>query len=134
MDAEQLLLARIYGEGWTWPLEVTPAGDVKRTSGEDLLWQSVEAIISTPLGSCPLDPLYGLPPLVYEPAADALAVAWMIGAAIERCEPRLSRVRVELLGVAPASGNVYLRLVLTPRGALSPITRVFPFYRATTGG
>lgn len=134
MATEQQIKARLYGEGWSWPLKVTPAGDVARKSGEDLLWESVTAILETPLGTCPLDPLYGLPPLVYDPAADALAVAWMIGAAIERGEPRLSKVRVELLGVAPSSGTVYIRLVLTPRGALSPLSRVFPFYRSTTGG
>lgn len=126
--------ARVYGEGWGWPLQVTPAGDVARLSGEALIWQSVTAILETPLGTCPLDPLYGVPLAAYDPVADALAVAWMLGAAIERCEPRISKVRVELLGVAPASGTVYLRLVLTPRGALSPLSRIFPFYRAITGG
>jgi phage baseplate assembly protein W len=134
MASDAAIKARIYGEGWGWPLTVTPAGDVARLSGEDLIWQSVTAILETPLGTRPLAPLYGVPIQVYDPTGDALALAWTIGAAIERCEPRLSKVRVELLGVAPATGTVYLRLVLTPRGALSPLSRVFPFYRALTSG
>lgn len=123
---------RIWGEGWTWPLKPSPAGQLARSQGIARLDESITAILETPIGTRPLDPTYGVPIEVYDPVTDVLALAWAIGAAIERCEPRIEAVRVEVLGIRPSDASVLLRILYTPRGALTPLTRTYPFYRLAT--
>lgn len=120
---------RIYGEGWTWPLRAAPAGTLARSAGEARIDESIAAILETPLGTRPLDPDYGIPLEVYDPVTDVLAVGWAIGAAIERCEPRISFVRIEIVGIRPADSAILLRVIYTPRGSLTETTRTYPFYR-----
>lgn len=123
---------RIWGEGWTWPLRPSPAGQLARSQGGARLDESITAILETPIGTRPLDPSYGVPIEVYDPVTDVLALAWAIGAAIERCEPRIERVVVEVLGIRPQDASVLLRILYTPRGALTPLTRTYPFFRLAT--
>lgn len=120
---------RIYGAGWSWPLRPSAAGQLHRSEGEARLAESIEAILDTPLGARPLDPSYGVSAEVFEPLSDVSAVAWAIAQAIERCEPRIQDIRVEVLGLRPGDGTLLLRLTWRARGALTTTTRTFPFYR-----
>lgn len=120
---------RIYGAGWSWPLRPSAAGQLQRSEGEARLAESIEAILDTPLGARPLDPSYGCAPEVFDPITDAAAVAWAIAQAIERCEPRIQDIRVEVLGIRPADHTLLLRLSWRARGQLTFTTRTFPFYR-----
>lgn len=124
--------ARVYGEGWVWPLEAAPNGQLRRSAGEDRVWQAVEEILQTPLGSRPLDPTFGTPLAAFDPITDVTAVAWLLGLAIDSCEPRVVNVRVEILGASLLTATLYLRLVLTLRAGGSELVRTFPFYRKVT--
>jgi len=110
-------------------LDIAPNGQIATSEGEDRVWQAVEDILSTPIGSRPLDPNYGVSLAIYDPITDALAAAWLIGLAIDECEPRVVNTRVEVLGASLSTSTLYLRLVLTLRGGGGALVRTFPFYR-----
>lgn len=120
---------RIYGVGWSWPLRVGATGQLERTAGEERIWEAVADILATPQGTRPLDPSYGVALAVYDPVVDPVAVAWQIGLAVLTCEPRIERLRVELLGASAATSTLYIRLVVTPRAGAGELVRTFPFYR-----
>jgi len=123
---------RIYGEGWSWPLRAAPTGQLARTAGEQRIDESLRLILETPLGSRPLDPSYGVPLEVYDPVTDVVALAWALAQALERCEPRVQDLTLEILGVRPSDATVAFRLTYRARGQLTPTTRTFPFYRLAT--
>ena len=120
---------RIYGQGWSWPLRASAAGQLQRTAGEQRIEESITAILETPLGSRPLDPTYGVPVEVYDPVTDVVALAWALAQALERCEPRIQDLTLEILGQRPSDSTILFRLTYTARGQLTPSTRTFPFYR-----
>lgn len=120
---------QLFGAGVALPVAADGAGRLGMSRGEERLWESIKAILSCPQGACPLDPLYGLPLQAYDPVANAEDVAWAVGRAIERSEPRAEDIIIELLRVDPATETLWLRVRILPIGEQREINRVFPFYR-----
>lgn len=121
--------SEIFGAGVAYPVAEDGAGRLVVSEGEARLWESVEAILSCPQGACALDPLYGLPLQAYDPLANAEDVAWAVGRAIERSEPRAGDITVELIREAPTTETLWLRVRIAPIGEQRELNRVFPFYR-----
>ncbi len=118
----------IFGTGLMWPYKATPAGRLARLSGSDRLLDSVEQIIDTPKGCCPMDPEYGLDLDVYDPIGSAAELAWDIADAIEYGEPRAAEIDVKLTAFRPDQGLVQAEITLTPIGSNVPLNRVYPLY------
>lgn len=123
--------SELFGAGVAFPVAEDGAGRLVVSDGEARLWESVEAILSCPQGTCPLDPLYGLPLQAYDPIANAEDVAWAVGRAIERSEPRAEDITVEIIREEPASETLWLRVRITIIGEQREFNRIFPFYRKT---
>lgn len=118
----------IFGAGLRWPYKVTPAGRLARTSGPDRMLDSVEQVLATPKGCCPMDPKYGLDLDVYDNVGSAGELAWDVADAVEYAEPRAERIEVEVTGADPGRGLVEMQISLTPIGSQVPHNRVFPLY------
>jgi len=117
----------LFGAGFAYPLRADGAGRLARASGEERLWQSVEAILETPLGSCPLDPTFGIASQAFDPIGSPEAVAWDVARAIERCEPRAADIVVAV--VAADARSVTLDVAIRPIGQNRATNRIFPIYR-----
>lgn len=122
-------MADLFGTAGVWPPKVTSAGRLALVSGEDALWQGIDQVLSTPLGTRPLDPTFGAPPVVLEPMGSPEAIAYALGRAIERSEPRVKDVRVDILRDDAATGTLELRIWITPIESNVPLNRTYPFYR-----
>lgn len=122
-------MSDIFGQGIAYPGAYTAAGRLKKSSGEDRVLETVEAILNTPLGTCPLDPLFGIDLDAYDPLSETAELAWEITRAIEYGEPRLENIEAVIERVDPGNGLVEIRVEVTPRGGITPLTRTFPFYR-----
>lgn len=120
---------QVYGKGRLFPFVVAPAGRLETSEGAERVLQSVEEILLTPKGTRPFDPNFGVDAAVYDPISSAAQVAWQVGLAVDACEPRVSRTRVEVLGESASENALYLRLMLTLRNGGGELVRVFPFYR-----
>lgn len=120
-----------YGKGIAQPLQVTAQGALKTSEGEQRLWEAVQEIIDTPQGSRPMNPTFGIPLDIYDVVTDVRAVAWGIGRAIERHEPRAKDITVGIREVG-SDGTVYLEIGITPHGTSDPLNKVFPVYRKVT--
>ena len=120
----------LFGTCLRWPFRVTEAGGLALVSGYAALWQAIDVILSTPLGTRPLDPTFGVPPVVLEPFGAAEVIALAIGRAIERSEPRIKDIRVDILSDDAQTGTLRLKVWLTPIGSSVPLNRIFPLYRS----
>jgi len=119
----------LFGAGLAFPLSEDGAGRLAQSQGEARLWESVEAILSCPQGVCALDPLYGLPLQAYDPIANSEDIAWAVGRAVERSEPRAQDITVEIVRDDPATSTLWLRVLIVPIGEQRELNRIFPFYR-----
>ena len=117
----------IFGTGIKYPATATGAGRLATTSGAVRVLESIEQIITTPRGTCPLDPSYGVDLLAYDPVQDPTVTAWTIAQAIERSEPRIDQLEIDV--VDAAEGALSLSITVTPIGENVALNRVYPFYR-----
>lgn len=116
----------IFGQGVTYPTR-TAAGRLVLSSGEERIFESIQLILETPQGTCPLDPRFGIELAAYEPVGSPTEVAWHIARAIERGEPRIADLEVAVVGADADTLHVDIRFV--PIGSTVQRNRVFPFYR-----
>lgn len=119
-------MSDFFGQGVQYPMSVS-AGRLRRSSGEDRIFEAIELILQTPRGTCPLDPDFGVDLDAYDPVQSATNVAWRIAEAIERSEPRIGDLEVAIIGADEASVTVDVRFV--PVGSNTRHNRVYPFYR-----
>ena len=122
-------MSDLFGTAWAWPPRVTPAGRLELVSGEECLWQAVAEILDTPLGTCPLDPGFGASINAYDPIDSPESLAYAIALAIERSEPRIQDIEVEIMGYDADNETLWLTLHLTPINSNVPLNRTFPYYR-----
>lgn len=118
----------LFGSGLRWPYRVAPSGRLQTKSGAERLLDSVEQVIDTPKGVCPMDPQYGLDLDAYESIDSADQVAWDLADAIEYGEPRADRIEVELTKIDPGNGLIGTEVHITPIGSNVPLNRTFPLY------
>lgn len=121
-------MTSLFGQGLRAPLRATSAGRLALTSGEERVWQSVEEILRTPVGTRPLDPTFGVELQAYDIAVSSVEVAWTVARALERCEPRIADIEITILGTDDL-GTVSLRLALVLADGTRTDNRVFPIYR-----
>lgn len=116
----------IFGQGFAYPMR-TAAGRPVMSGGEERIFESIQLILETPRGTCPLDPRFGIELAAYEPVGSPTEVAWHIARAIERSEPRIADLEVAVVGAEESTLYVDIRFV--PIGSNVRRNRVFPFYR-----
>jgi len=118
----------LYGKGAAYPLEVDGAGALKLSAGDVRILESIDQIITTPRGTCPMDPEYGLDLDAYDPITQPDLVGWRIADAIDRSEPRIQDLEVAIVEMDLESGTLFVDVRVVPIGSNRPINRVFPLY------
>lgn len=120
--------ANLFGRGIAYPPAATSTGGFLLREGSDLLWDSVESIIDTYEGTCPMDPHYGVGVGPYDSLRNVNAFAYRIGQAIARSEPRITDIEIAIVSIDKATNTLSLRITITPATTRVPESRVFPFF------
>lgn len=118
---------QLFGRGISHPLE-EDNGRLKEECGSSLLWGSVESVLFTEPGSAALDPLFGFGQRVYGTVESLPGLAYQLGEAITRSEPRIAEVAIELLGIDPLTNTVSIKITITPVTTRVPESRVYPYF------
>ncbi len=121
----------LFGQGLEYPLQNDGAGRLVVSSGSDRLWATTDAILDCPQGCCPMDPGFGLSLSAYDHLRSAAVAGHQVANAIERSEPRAERIDIELTDVDAATGEIRMRVELTPSGTNVPTNRVLGLFGLT---
>jgi len=120
------------GAGWAFPLRVDASGGIALVRREQELEESIRLVLGTAVGERPMRPEYGcaIHDYVFAPADATTAgrVAYEVRESLERWEPRIDVVDVEV-SVGPDDASVlYIDIAYAIRGTNDPRNLVFPFY------
>lgn len=120
------------GAGWAFPMRVNASGGIALVRREQELEESIRLVLGTALGERPMRPEFGcaVHDYVFAPADATTAgrVAYEVRASLERWEPRIDVVDVDVT-VDTADGAVlYIDITYAIRGTNDPRNLVFPFY------
>ena len=120
------------GAGWSFPITVDASGGIALTRGEEELDQAIRLILGTAFGERPMRPDFGcgIHDYVFAPADATTAgrLAYEVRESLERWEPRIDLVDVDVR-VHPDDDSVLLiDITYTVRGTNDPRNLVFPFY------
>ncbi|MDZ7703370.1 MAG: GPW/gp25 family protein [Trueperaceae bacterium] len=121
----------LYGQGVQWPPEADDEGRLVLSSGEARIWESIEQILDTPKGTCPMDPGYGVDLNAYDPVTQPEQVAWRVANALEANEPRIDDLEVAIVNADASEGLLELDIRVLPIGSNTRTNRIFPLYRAS---
>jgi phage baseplate assembly protein W len=120
------------GAGWAFPLRVNASGGIALVRREQELEESMRLILGTALGERPMRPEFGcaIHDYVFAPADASTAgrLAYEVQASLERWEPRIEVVNVEVTVDVTDATILYLDISYAIRGTNDPRNLVFPFY------
>ena len=69
-------MTSIFGSGLHWPYKTDPSGRLATSAGPDRMLDTVEQVLDTPKGVCPLDPAYGHGVDIYDTVGSADVLGW----------------------------------------------------------
>ncbi|MGZ4479598.1 MAG: GPW/gp25 family protein [Nocardioidaceae bacterium] len=120
------------GAGIAFPLRTDASGGVALVSREREIEEAIRLVLATSPGERPMRPEFGsrIAEHVFGPANAATAghLAYEVRVALERWEPRIDVVDVEVGFDAVDAGVLYLDVRYRIRGTNDPRNLVFPFY------
>jgi phage baseplate assembly protein W len=124
---------RFIGAGWAaFDVRTDATGGIALVTGEREIEEAIRLILATVPGERPMRPEFGcrIHDLVFGPANASTAgeIAYEVRAALERWEPRIDVVEVQVSFDRADTGTVYVDLRYTLRGLNDPRNLVFPFY------
>lgn len=123
----------LIGTDLAFPVVIQDNGDAQLASGSDLLAQSVQDILATPLGSLPDNPYYGskLDSLLFEPNTDIVEslLDSYIAEALARWERRLTYEQTTFDYLADQPDVVVCRIQVVNRATGQREIFTYPFYR-----
>ena len=120
------------GAGWSFPMAVDATGGMALVRRERELEDSMRLILATALGERPMRPEFGcgIHDYVFASADATTAglIAYEVRESLERWEPRVDVVDVEV-GADPADrACLFVHITYAVRGTNDPRNLVFPFY------
>ena len=120
------------GSGWAFPLRTNATGAFALVRRERELEESIRLILATAPGERPMRPEFGcgISEFVFAPADATTAgrIAAEVRRALERWEPRIDLVDVQVLFDAVETGTLYIDIRYQVAGTHDPRSLVFPFY------
>lgn len=122
---------QLFGKGAAYPPGDDGDGHVQLSGGEQRVLESVQAIVETARGTCPMDPDYGLDIDAYDPIKSPDSAAWRVAQAIRRSEPRIDELEVAIVSVEPNEGTLWLEIRATPIDSSNTLIRTYPLYRVS---
>ncbi|MDQ1566111.1 MAG: uncharacterized protein QOF96_991 [Actinomycetota bacterium] len=124
------------GAGLAFPLRTDATGRIALVTRDAELQESMRLVLGTAFGERPMRPEFGcgIHDLVFAPADDTTAgrVAHAVQQSLERWEPRVEVLDVEVTFADDSSTTMYVDVSYTPRGTNDPRNLVFPFYTIPT--
>jgi phage baseplate assembly protein W len=120
------------GTGLAFPLGFDPAGGVTLVSGHREIEESIQLILGTAQGERPMRPEFGcgIHDYVFAEADDTTAglVAYEVRGALQRWEPRVDVVSVEVVPAGEERNCLLIDIAYQIRGSNDRRNLVFPFY------
>ncbi len=120
------------GRGWAFPIRTDATGGIALVSREQELAESIELILRTAKGDRPMRPEFGcgIWDEVFSPmdATTAGRVAYDVRAALERWEPRIDVMAVDVTFREGAEGLLDVHITYSERETNDRRNLVFPFY------
>ena len=120
------------GAGWAFPPRPDATGSIALVRGEREIEESIRLVLATSPGERPMRPEFGcaIHDYVFAPADAGTAgqVAYEIRLALDRWEPRIEVVGIDVRFDAVEDGVLYIDISYTVRGTNDPRNLVFPFY------
>ena len=120
------------GAGWAFPLRTSPTGSIALVRRDQELREAVRLVIGTAYGERPMRPDFGcgIHDYVFSPsnASTAGRIAEEVRIALERWEPRIEVLDVDVDYDTEDSSLMYIDIRYTPAGTNDPRNLVFPFY------
>jgi phage baseplate assembly protein W len=122
----------IIGTGLSFPLRVDRLGGVSLSSGTDDIEEAMRVILTTAPGERPMRPLFGcgIHDYVFE-SVDAYTVGRLereIRIALDRWEPRIEIVGIDVDTSAAADGVLPIEITYDVRATNDRRNLVYPFY------
>lgn len=120
------------GRGWGFPVRTDATGGIALVSRDQELSESIRLILSTAKGERPMRPEFGcgIHDQVFAPldATTAGRVAYDVRAALDRWEPRIDVLSVDVTYAAETTGVMYIDITYAERETNDRRNLVFPFY------
>ncbi len=126
------MAAEFVGAGWAFPLRTDRTGSIALVTREREIEESIRLILATAPGERPMRPDFGcaIHDFVFAPADAATAgqLAFEVRSALDRWEPRIDIVDIQVTFDAVDEGTLYIDVQYAIRGTNDPRNLVFPFY------
>jgi phage baseplate assembly protein W len=123
---------RFVGAGWSFPLRFEPSGGLELVAGDREIQESIEIILRTAPGERWMRPEFGcaVHDEVFGPIDNAAAgrIERHVTVALDRWEPRIDVLGVDVLFDEIEQGRLLIRVRFSIRGTYDPRSLVFPFY------
>jgi phage baseplate assembly protein W len=120
------------GAGFSFPMQLDPAGSILLVRREREIEESIHLILGTAFGERPMRPEFGcgIHDYVFAEADAATAglIAFEVREALQRWEPRVDVVNVEVTVDDAARNLLWIDVQYAIRGTNDPRNLVFPFY------
>jgi hypothetical protein len=120
------------GAGWAFPCRVDASGGIALVRREQELEESMRIILSTAPGERPMRPGFGcnIHDYVFAAADAATAgrIAYEVRVSLERWEPRIDVLDVDVFPDDADPSTLYVQVTWSIRGVYDPRNLVFPFY------
>jgi phage baseplate assembly protein W len=119
------------GQGWAFPIQPDPAGDVAMAAYEEDIRQAIHIILGTVRGERVMRPDFGagLHELVFEPinTTTMSLVRHRVEEALITWEPRIDQITVEVKADQP-QGRLLIEIRYRVRATNTFYNLVYPFY------
>lgn len=124
--------AEFIGAGWAFPLRTERTGSIALVTRQREIEESIRLILATAPSERPMRPEFGcaIHDFVFAPADAATAgqIAYEVRAALDRWEPRIDLIDVQIRFDRVDQGVLYIDVHYCIRGTNDPRNLVFPFY------
>jgi hypothetical protein len=120
------------GRGWAFPIRTDATGGIALVAREQELAESIRLILGTAKGERPMRPEFGcgIHDQVFAPmdATTAGRVSYDVRAALDRWEPRIDVMSVDVTYPEGTNGVMYVDITYSERETNDRRNLVFPFY------
>ena len=120
------------GAGWAFPRRTDATARIGLVTGVREIEESIRLILATAPGERPMRPEFGcaVHDYVFAPADASTAgdIAYAVRVALDRWEPRIELVDVNVRFDAVENGTLYVDVQYSVLGTNDPRNLVFPFY------
>lgn len=120
------------GRGVAFPLRTDPTGALAMVEGSTEIEEAIRLIVATAPGERPMRPEFGcrIHDHVFDPVNDTTVgtIAFEVEQAVQRWEPRVDVVDVDVQVDADVDGKLYLDITYRIKQVNDERNLVFPFY------